>query len=94
MADYAGYEDYFFSKRIWFFGIFAATYLFDYADTLLKEREHLESFGAEYLIRLPVFVALSIAAMATRNPTFHAIFVIGTLIYQISFILRLFDTPS
>jgi hypothetical protein len=43
MADYSGYEDYFLSKRIWFFGILASTYLFDYADTLIKGRQHLES---------------------------------------------------
>ncbi|MGN6767792.1 MAG: hypothetical protein ACTHJY_21820 [Rhizobiaceae bacterium] len=94
MADYSGYEDYFLSKRIWFFGILASTYFFDYADTMLKGRQHLESFGTEYLVRLPVFVALCLAAMATRNRTFHAILVIGTIVYQISFILRLFDTLS
>ena len=44
--------------------------------------------------RLPVFVALCLAAMATRNRTFHAVLVIGTILYQISFILRLFDTLS
>jgi hypothetical protein len=91
MTDYAGYEDYFLSRRVWFFGILASTYLFDFVDTLLKGEEHLASFGTEYLVRLPVSIALCCLAMATRNRLFHILFVVATLIYQVSFILRLFD---
>lgn len=91
MTDYVGYKDYFLSRRIWFFGILASTYLFDYFDTLLKGKEHLASLGPEYLLRLPVSIALCCLAMVTRNRIFHAVFVVATLIYQISFILRLFD---
>jgi hypothetical protein len=36
IADYSGYEEFFISRRMWFFGIFAATILFDVADTLIK----------------------------------------------------------
>jgi hypothetical protein len=94
MADYSGYEDYFLSKRRWFFGILASTYVLDLIDTLIKGRAHLESFGTEYLLRLPVSVALCGVAMATKNRIFHAVLVVASLIYQISFILRLFDTPT
>ena len=61
-------------------------------DTLLKGPEHFARYGHEYLIRTPVFVALCIAAILVRDRRFHIAFVVVTLIYQISFILRLFDT--
>jgi len=36
LKDYAGYEDYFLSRRRWFFDILAATYVADVIDTSLK----------------------------------------------------------
>jgi len=36
LKDYAGYEDYFLSRRRWFFDIPAATYVADVIDTSLK----------------------------------------------------------
>ncbi|MGX7876156.1 hypothetical protein ACVDG5_028780 [Mesorhizobium sp. ORM6] len=92
MLDYTSYEDFFYSRRVWFFGLLAATYLLDVIDTLLKGPEHFARFGNEYLFRTPIFVALCIAAILVRDRRFHVAFVAAALIYQISFILRLFDT--
>lgn len=92
MQDYRGYEDFFYARRAWFFGLLAATYLLDIVDTLLKGEAHFARFGIEYLLRTPVFVALCIIAILVRDRRFHIVFVAVTLIYQISFILRLFDT--
>ncbi|WP_019171983.1 hypothetical protein [Pseudaminobacter salicylatoxidans] len=92
MLDYKSYEDFFISRRVWFFGLLAATFVLDIIDTLLKGREHFAHFGHEYLIRTPVFLVLCIAAIFTTNRTFHMLFVAAALIYQISWILRLFDT--
>ena len=92
MLDYDGYEDFFFSRRRWFFGGLAATYVFDIVDTLIKGEEHFARFGSEYLVRTPVFILLCIVAAITANRTFQAVFVIVTLVYQVSWILRLFDT--
>ncbi|RUU29314.1 hypothetical protein [Mesorhizobium sp. M6A.T.Ce.TU.016.01.1.1] len=92
MLDYTSYEDFFYSRRAWFFGLLAATYLLDVIDTLLKGPEHFARFGVEYLFRTPVFVALCIIAMLVRDRRFHIAFVAAALVYQISFILRLFDT--
>jgi hypothetical protein len=36
LKDYTGYEDYFLSRRRWFFGFLAATFLADIIDTSLK----------------------------------------------------------
>ncbi|PSJ56313.1 hypothetical protein [Kumtagia ephedrae] len=92
MHDYLGYEDYFLSKRAWFFGLLAVTFLLDVIDTLLKGEAHFARFGNEYLVRTPLLVALCIAAIATDNRTFHRAFVAFALIYQVSWIWRLFDT--
>ncbi|MER9772990.1 hypothetical protein [Mesorhizobium sp. M0220] len=92
MLDYTSYEDFFYSRRAWFFGLLAATYLLDVIDTLLKGPEHFAHFGIEYLIRTPVFVVLCVIAILLRDRRFHIAFVAGALVYQISFILRLFDT--
>jgi hypothetical protein len=40
----------------------------------------------------PVFVLICFAAILVRNRRFHIAFVAATLVYQVSFILRLFDT--
>ena len=45
MLDYKGYEDFFYSRRAWFFGLLAATYLLDVVDTLIKGEEHFARFG-------------------------------------------------
>jgi len=73
------------------FSLLAATYLLD-VDTLIKGEEHFARFGWEYLVRTPLFVILSLAAMRTDNRRFHTGLVIFTLVYQISWIVRLFDT--
>jgi hypothetical protein len=92
IAEYSGYEDFFISRRKWFFGILALTYVFDFIDTLLKGRAHLDSFGSEYLVRNPAYVALCIVAIITPNRWFQAAFAAGSLVYQTSWIIRLFDT--
>lgn len=92
MLDYTSYEDYFYSRRAWFFGVLGLTYLLDIIDTLLKGPEHFAHFGNEYLIRTPIFIALCLVAILVRDRRFHIAFVAVALIYQISFILRLFDT--
>lgn len=92
MQDYSSYEDYFYSRRAWFFGLLASTYLLDVVDTLIKGEEHFRAFGTEYLFRTPVLVLLCLVAIATRNKVFHTVFVTLALIYQTTFIFRLFDT--
>lgn len=91
MQDYKSYEDFFYARRAWFFGLLGATYLLDVIDTLIKGEAHFSRFGSEYLIRTPVFGALCLAAILTRNRPFHIAFVVLTLAYQVSWIWRLFD---
>jgi hypothetical protein len=91
IRDYAGYEDYFMSRRKWFFGILALTAIADVADTLLKGVDYFNSFGFEYPAQTIVTVALCLVAVATRNQLFHAVFVGASILYQVSWIVRRFD---
>jgi hypothetical protein len=92
MLDYKSYEEFFISRRTWFFGLLAATFVLDVIDTLLKGEAHFAHFGYEYLVRTPIFLALCVAAIFTTSRTFHILFVSIALAYQVSWILRLFDT--
>jgi len=91
LAEYEGYRDYFMSRRKWFFGLLAATYVVDVIDTLIKGREHLAAQGHEYPIRAIVFVLLCLLAARTASERFHAVFATVALAYHVSWILRLHD---
>ena len=94
IAEYAGYEDFFISRRKWFFGIFAATILFDVVDSLIKGPDHYTSFAGEYLFRVPIFLVLCAIAIRTPNRRFHQAFVAAGLVYEIYWIARTFNTLS
>jgi len=91
IAEYAGYRDYFLSRRRWFFGMLAVSMVFDAIDSLLKGREHFDALGVEYPIRLMMYGLLALVAAVTRNQRFHVIFAIGGLAYQLSWIARRYD---
>src|SRR5580704_19185054 len=92
LKDYAGYEDYFLSRRKWFFGFLAATFVADVIDTSLKGSDYLHSFGLEYPIRIAVSLAVCCIAMFTKNRRIQLTLLAVSLLYQISFILRLYGT--
>jgi len=91
LADYSGYEDYFLSRRKWFFGFLAATFVADVIDTSLKGSAYLHSFGIEYPIRIVGSLIVCGIAMFTRNRRVQFILLAVFLLYQISFILRLYS---
>jgi hypothetical protein len=92
LDEYDGYRGYFYARRRWIFGTLALVYVFDYADTLLKGVDYLYSFGSEYDIRNSAYVLLCVVAMTTRRSWFHATFAVVGLVYQLSWIIRMFDT--
>src|SRR5260370_3101482 len=67
LREYDGYEDYFLSRRGWFFGFVALTQALDVVDTWIKGEQHLSSLGLEYPGRIVVFIALCAIAANTRN---------------------------
>lgn len=91
IEDYGGYEEYFISRRRWFFGMLAVTYVVDFLDTLLKGKPYLAALGWEYPARNAVYIVVCIVAAWTANRRFHAVFVSAGLIYQITWIFRLYD---
>jgi hypothetical protein len=75
-----------------FFGFLGASYLLDVVDTAIKGREYFGHFGWEYPLRNAIHFVLCLIAMKTSNPRFHAALVLLFIIYEISYILRLFIT--
>ncbi len=91
IEDYGGFEEYFISRRRWFFGLLAVTYAVDLIDTLLKGETYFRSLGWEYPTRNVVYIVLCIIAAITANRRFQAAFVTIGLIYQFTWIFRLYD---
>lgn len=92
LQDYKSYEDFFLARRAWFFGLLATTSLFDVIDTMIKGEQHFSRFAGEYMVRTPILMTLCLVAARTRSQTFHVTFVALALVYQLSWIFRLFDT--
>jgi hypothetical protein len=92
LEEYTGYQDYFLSRRRWFFGFAALTEALDVVDTWIKGDAHLQSFGPEYLISVGLFILMCGIASITRNVKFHMLFVLGALVNEISFFARYFHT--
>jgi hypothetical protein len=92
LKDYAGYEDYFLSRRRWFFGFLAATFIADIIDTSLKGSVYLHSFGIEYPIRIAVSLVFCVVAMITKNRRVQLAILAVSFLYQVSFIIRLYGT--
>lgn len=92
MSEYAGFEDYFLSRRRWFFGLFALTLVADVFDTLVKGPGYFEALGVEYRIRIPAAVLACLFAAKTDNRRFHLIFAAIYLLYTVSWIARVYWT--
>jgi hypothetical protein len=92
MEGYSGYEDYFMSRRAWFFGIVISIFIFDFLDTAMKGKEHFRSLGAEYPLRNLFLIALCGLGIYFRLPNTQLVLVGLALITQIAFILIQFDT--
>jgi len=90
IGEYDGYQDYFLSRRAWFFGFAAMTMALDIVDTLIKRSEHWRSLGLEYPGRIIAFLMLCAVAARTRNLAFHTIFILIALLYELSFFSRHF----
>ena len=85
-----GYQDYFLSRRVWFFSFLAVSEALDVVDTWIKGAEHFWSFGTEYIVHISTFIVLCGVAASTRNLTFHVVFVITALLYEASVFVRSF----
>jgi hypothetical protein len=91
ISEYGSYEQYFLSRRRWFFGILAVTFLFDYIDTALKGTAYLHSFGIEYPIRLTISLLLCALGLFFSNRRLQFTVLAIMVAYQITFILRYYN---
>jgi hypothetical protein len=92
LVGYDGFEDYFYSRRRWFFGIGLAGQAIDLVDTLLKGMDHFRSLGHSYVIGLTTISVLLMIAMWTRNERYHGSFAIFAVAYLIVYPWFVFDT--
>ena len=94
LDDYAGYEDFFLRRRHWFFGVFGLTFLLDIVDTVIKGEPYFDTLGLEYLIQVPIGLALCAIAIWTTSRRYHLGLVTVHLVYQAWWIYILFYTHS
>ena len=52
----------------------------------------LQSLGLEYFVSVGVFILVCGVAAMTRNVKFHTLFVLGAVVYEISFFARFYNT--
>ncbi|NLY64524.1 MAG: hypothetical protein GX070_06150 [Alcaligenaceae bacterium] len=64
-------DDYFLSRRAWFFGLLIVLNITDLIDTSLKGQAYLFSLGWPYVLHLSVFVVLCGFAIRSRQIRFH-----------------------
>jgi len=88
------YADYFYSRKKWFFGVLAASFVADVVDTLLKGGDYFLTRTWEYPIRNSVHFLLCMVAMFVSNRRFHGVLVILFILYELTYILRLFNTVN
>ncbi len=80
---------YFLARRQWFFGFLALFYVFDFTESLLKGAEYLRILGPMYPVRNALYVVGCLLAMWTRNPSFHAVFAVVALAFQLLWLVRM-----
>lgn len=87
MADYKGFQDYFYSRKRWIFSLMALLFLVDVGDTLLKGLPYFEALGPVYYLRTFSCLLLSLLAIKLDNRQFHSFFVVFALLCELIFIL-------
>jgi hypothetical protein len=92
MADYAGFKEYFYSRRKWIFSLMAILFAADFLDTLVKGTAYLHALGPMYYIRTASYLLLSVAAIKIKDERFHTAFAIYATAFEIALILRSYMT--
>jgi hypothetical protein len=92
MADYAGFKEYFYSRRQWIFSLMTILFIADIVDTLIKGGAYLHALGPVYYGRTGLCILLSAAAIKVKNERFHATFAIFATAYEIALIAKYYMT--
>jgi hypothetical protein len=91
LIDYEGYEDYFYSRKNWFFAILAISFGADMIDTAIKGGNYFLYNQGEYYIRIISHILLCLMGIKVHNKVFHTVLAILFIVYELSYILRLFN---
>ncbi len=86
LNDYMGYEDYFYSRKKWFFSILAVSFLADLIDTALKGDKYLLSTQLLYYVRIIILFGLSLLAIKIKNKIYHSSLVVLFILFEILYI--------
>lgn len=89
--DDADYRVHFYSRRHWFFGLLALVFALDLVDSWIKGAAYFDSLGPEYVFRNIAYIVLSLTAIATRNPKYHAGFALVALVCECIWIFRRYE---
>lgn len=92
IAEYAGYEDFFIRRRRWFFGLLAVAFVLDVVDTLIKGFEHWTQLSGDYLVQVPIGLALCLVAYVSARRSVHIALASVHILYQCYWIGRVVYT--
>jgi len=92
IAEYGGYEDFFLKRRRWFFAFLGTTFVFDVIDTLIKGSDYFNRLSIDYLVQVPIGVALCIVGWVSGNRNVQIAVAFVHLAYQAYWIVRVFNT--
>lgn len=94
IAEYNGFEDFFLRRRHWFFGLFAALFIFDAIDTIIKGGPYWDRFGVDYAIQVPFGLLLCLIAIRFADRRLHLAVVLLHIFYQAYLVSRFFYTVT
>lgn len=92
LGDFESYQDYFLARRAWFFGLQIIALAIDPIDSALKGRAHLASLGIEYWVANGLSIVLFAIAIYTPRKSVQGAIAVLMLVYQISWVARVFAT--
>lgn len=87
--EYGGYEIYLIGRRYWFFGLLAATFLFDIVDTMIKGQQHWNLLSTDYLVQVPLGLVLCLIACLSKTPRVQLVLVLLHIAYQVFWMSRI-----
>lgn len=86
-AEPVSYDTHFHARQRLFYGLLAAIFLMDIADTALKGAGRLQAFGAPYIAQQVLLAGMALAAMVVQSHWYHRLFALVAMAALILWIL-------
>jgi hypothetical protein len=80
------FETYFFTNKRWFFGIYLTATLLDVVETVSKGVIGLRPVPMEYVIYIPVVLAICATALITKRRRLHEVLGVAWLVCSLSYL--------